>query len=815
MASLPASNSGGGGEMENSQNEVEYLLGIHDFKGRSDDELSLKKGDHIQVIENDAAFGDGWYIGRNLTTGEAGLFPKVFTTALILPQSQASPSTSSSIPTVLQQSLLQQQKPLESVEEPPKSVGEYFVNHQTTHSGPVHETLTDIDQAISEINNNAISLPSFDNIPEWTPYDVQRYFEHRGYDPSVTSQFVHHKITGAILLELELSFLKEIDITSFGTRFEISKDIKYLNSVHKRRLQQRQEEQQAASSSGSRHRKGGSSFDRNWTPPAKRSSSTGTGDSGYVGSNPQTPLSMVENSHGSKASNGSSVEENDTSMASTVTKRPGSRNSNRKQSFVEGMRLQHSRQGSYDTIRAGEEQPLSHVEEEDERIYMSSRHSRSESSMAFDTSFKRHSHSGSQQLNLDISFTQDPKKLRRRSSMISGLMGSSVTGGLASQPSTPGTQPPHGQNTSHPWNFDEYDSSSQNITPASLEDNNSTPSLRSPLSQEDLSQFPAVKSKKNLSQDSLKKTSTGGSSGSTGGGSSGTSTPFGKMKVLRQASSQHNLRKPLSKQQTSAFTEGIKKVTASESSKTADYSGWMSKRGGMGVGAWRSRYFTLHGTRLSYFTNFDDTKERGLIDITAHRVLPARDSEDKLVALYAASVGAGRHVFKIVPPAPGSRKGVTFTAPKIHYFAVETRQEMREWMSAIMKATIDRDESVPILSSCATPTVSLAKAQEMFAESRIKDEEMRAKMIESNGTTFNYGGGGENSSIDSSDTNSQRSSSRAGSSNTNSTSLKMSPPTSEVSDFMKSFGGEVRHLTTKTAGLKIVTDLENEAKNKR
>ncbi|ODV63437.1 Boi family PH domain-containing protein, partial [Ascoidea rubescens DSM 1968] len=149
--------------------------------------------------------------------------------------------------------------------------------------------------------------------------------------------------------------------------------------------------------------------------------------------------------------------------------------------------------------------------------------------------------------------------------------------------------------------------------------------------------------------------------------------------------------------------------------RTADHSGWMSKKGSSAVGPWKTRFFTLNHTRLSYFGSMKDTKEKGLIDITAHKVLPARD-DDKFVALYAATTGQGRYCFKLVPPAPGYKKGLTFTQPKVHYFAVDTKEEMRGWMAALMKATIDLDESIPIVSSCVTPTVTLQKAQELLAK---------------------------------------------------------------------------------------------------
>ncbi len=52
------------------------LLVIHDFVARSTDELSLAKGDRIELIERDDDFGDGWFLGRHLGNGGTGLFPE-------------------------------------------------------------------------------------------------------------------------------------------------------------------------------------------------------------------------------------------------------------------------------------------------------------------------------------------------------------------------------------------------------------------------------------------------------------------------------------------------------------------------------------------------------------------------------------------------------------------------------------------------------------------------------------------------------------------------------------------------------------------
>ena len=49
---------------------------LDDFEARSNDELSLSKGDRIELIERDDDFGDGWYLGKHTQNGKSGLFPE-------------------------------------------------------------------------------------------------------------------------------------------------------------------------------------------------------------------------------------------------------------------------------------------------------------------------------------------------------------------------------------------------------------------------------------------------------------------------------------------------------------------------------------------------------------------------------------------------------------------------------------------------------------------------------------------------------------------------------------------------------------------
>ncbi|KAF7615966.1 hypothetical protein F9C07_2072960 [Aspergillus flavus] len=201
-----------------------------------------------------------------------------------------------------------------------------------------------------------------------------------------------------------------------------------------------------------------------------------------------------------------------------------------------------------------------------------------------------------------------------------------------------------------------------------------------------------------------------------------------------------------SKKDTSAYTQGLEKKTPKEQMKGCDFSGWMKKKSSNLMTTWKPRLFVLRGRRLSYYYSEDDTEERGLIDITAHRVL--RADNDPLIALHATltgstasptspsgstadgpssdkasgsesslrgskPVGEGPFFFKLVPPKSGTSRTVQFTKPAIHYFQVDSIQEGRLWMAALMKATIERDMELPVETTNKQKTVSLKEARLM------------------------------------------------------------------------------------------------------
>ncbi|OTB15139.1 hypothetical protein K445DRAFT_12418 [Daldinia sp. EC12] len=194
------------------------------------------------------------------------------------------------------------------------------------------------------------------------------------------------------------------------------------------------------------------------------------------------------------------------------------------------------------------------------------------------------------------------------------------------------------------------------------------------------------------------------------------------------------------KQETSAYLRGLQKIGPREAMKDADYSGWMKKKSSHLMTTWKPRLFVLKGRRLAYYYSEDDTEEKGLIDISFHRVLPA--DNERLTGLHATLTGASNtpimpadsnlptladntavspvekgtdamFIFKLMPPRAGLSKAVNFTKPTIHYFAVPNLQQGRMWMAALVKATIDRDDTQPMTTTYQQKTISLAKARAM------------------------------------------------------------------------------------------------------
>ncbi|KAF3939894.1 hypothetical protein ABW19_dt0210375 [Dactylella cylindrospora] len=674
-------------------------------------------------------------------------------------------------------------------------------------------------ESSSEEDEDDDLMYSLDQVRSWTPAQVSAYFQEQQMPLNVCDKFEEQEISGSILLQLEMAHLKELEIGSFGKRFEVWKEIEKLKSMvglgagdsgvdldkgkqprnrssstpggmlprlpslHNRPPakkgslavpQTHQEEfeqdnmlrespttmspaspvpppksdvgsgaqsdgrsvstasfERGSSSGGQQIRAHGRdpSFDRNWTLKGhKPNDSTATGKSRFTGDS-------------GFASQTSSILANDRSYFSGDEGGKRDRNVLHKRANSSGG---HSKKSSYtdeSRSRSGNNSlappplqaalapgpPAQQFEDQVAHENLpSGLGTASPASLIYHNTVKgrKRSTSETQQMSLENQARQS-------------IVPTSMPGGKTLSVERPPNEPSAlGEEKRVPPNIQ----TRANIPHRSVSDGAEKAMAMSPMSQDTSSTLmspngsepsPSIKiiaeTPERRSHESKERNGS-------------------KDKKLRTVASASGIRQKSKKQMTSAYQEGLREVTPAQAAEEADFSGWMKKRGSSAVVAsWKSRFFVLKGRRLSYFYSMEDTKERGLIDITSHRVLPA--SDDRLVSLHAsvaaittstppsqassANPGNGKlapnvispptpqkggwFTFKLVPPAPGAAKGVMFTPPKLHYFATDSKQIGRQWMAAFMKATIDRDESAPVVSTFSANTISLAKARAMRA----------------------------------------------------------------------------------------------------
>jgi len=542
-------------------------------------------------------------------------------------------------------------------------------------------------------NTNDALSPS--NALSWTPEQVASHFTRLQFDKDVAEKFTKHQITGEILFELDLAHLKELEIDRFGTRFQIYKEIENLKNLSQKSGQQ-------------------DSSNRNFNGDIIPNNTVSRSNEEIRETPKEVPAAEQVGLMPSASIYGKGHERRRSNSLSDLSGL---------YKFGEGSQEMPS------TKMAHSARPSSSVYEPS--VY-SGNHQRGFSGSKTPTHHRRQS---STTAGLGANGHH-----RRHSSLFSFMSGNEEP--KAKPLEKPGTKSPI-KSADKPQETlkNNPNRSSTMISPS--KDKKRQSGFFSPQKIKSAFNSPDTSTSELDQRSSSPRNLFGKDEEPREGdkaieekrvGSDPTSA-ISRLKTLRTTSTQNFRNLTTSKKgKTSAFQEGIQEISPDEAIKTASYSGWMSKRSGNTL-SWRSRYFTLHGTRLSYFTSLKDKREKGLIDITAHKVMPAEQdsssNNDKYIALYASSTGSGRYCFKIVPPAPGFKKGLTFTQPKTHYFAVDTQEEMRGWMKALMTATIDIDDTVPVVSSCSTPTVSLSKAQELLAkareETKIKDDELRSK----------------------------------------------------------------------------------------
>lgn len=129
--------------------------------------------------------------------------------------------------------------------------------------------------------------------------------------------------------------------------------------------------------------------------------------------------------------------------------------------------------------------------------------------------------------------------------------------------------------------------------------------------------------------------------------------------------------------------------TALSRLQPVDAEGWVRKRGER-YNTWNPRYLVLKGGDLVVLRDPMADRIKSFVHMRGYKVISDEN------------VAPGRYGFKIV-----------HDTERTHSFAVDDAAVCRSWMKALMKATIDRDMSQPVISSYNNPTISLEEAQRL------------------------------------------------------------------------------------------------------
>ncbi|KAJ1018448.1 hypothetical protein NDA18_006601 [Ustilago nuda] len=134
-----------------------------------------------------------------------------------------------------------------------------------------------------------------------------------------------------------------------------------------------------------------------------------------------------------------------------------------------------------------------------------------------------------------------------------------------------------------------------------------------------------------------------------------------------------------------------------------DLEGWIKKKGER-YNSWKPRYLALKGPDLVILRDPHADKIKGYVNMNGYKVIADENTNP------------GKYGFKIL-----------HETEKPHYFSSEDPILVREWMKMLMKSTIGRDHSFPVISSYNYATICLKEAQRMNPPPRPPSPTSRAR----------------------------------------------------------------------------------------
>ncbi|KAA1097199.1 polar growth protein [Puccinia graminis f. sp. tritici] len=607
-------------------------------------------------------------------------------------------------------------------------------------------------------SNKPFAFGSFSSAfpDQWTVTEVSEWAKVKGLDEFTVGKFIEHEITGDVLLELDVNALKEIDLTAFGRRVRV---IKAIEELKKNVLHQKQSQPSPLSPLSDGIHLTSSSIDSSLQPSplsnprkefannqavrlstsAKQDHSTFPYQKAYhppaelsdreeelahQSSRDSTSRASAMQSHSKRPSDASGFssyrpQENENSNSSRDDLMTSSKklSSGYKRTSSPSGRPRQATFGNNDGIQTN------HQRNQSKATNDSSRRSRA-SSWAPVTETQENSLAdtdkapavldepivfGSPDPNVD----EKPKKVKKKKLGIQKPPGTASSAknkknSLESPDRLPAS--PDTPDRSH----DPPMTKSRTSFLGNLRVRKPPPKLGS--------QSPgSLGTVNNQVEGDPRPSSSSGNPSSMNGRHGRSLFHFGHEKV--QGQSQHQIQhlSPLAETKNSISSpiplDNDKEVddltggkrdgetrTALERIGTPDHMGWMRKKGEK-YPTWKLRYFILKGSNLYYLKTQNEIRIKGLIKLAGFKVVMDAD------------VHPGRYGFRIIHD-----NGST------HLFSADDSKLLRDWMKAMMKATIDRDWIAPVISSCNIRTIPIREAQKMFPPPRPPSPLSRARV---------------------------------------------------------------------------------------
>lgn len=624
-----------------------------------------------------------------------------------------------------QQYQQQQQQPKMPTTRPSRKASNvsYFDLHSVTEA---------IDMADNYQDNN-IPLPDVQNVLHWSPEEVTQYFLAKGFDDKTSNTFTKHQISGNILIELELPLLKELDMDSFGIRYQVYKEI---TNINKQLPQNQQRQQQESLSAPAMVGSYSNSSQQDINVQKRGNRIPNPIDTSRIPSDmiqdetlfesprkapkppqypspvqnlqsPQSPVGRISSKNvnspmrGRVASPSTIYEDasinfddsqtfndaNKMSRSNTVRsqRNPSGLSNNRPASMYN---VSNSRTSSvYNNVGMDDNRSMRNVSG-NSTYSPQMRHS-----LQFNSPKTMNNNNFAQFQNGGQQFgrQQQPENTQRRSHNHRKTNSVIVTG-QPKEDNAPVVARSKSTKNSNRFSRIFSFGSSPNINASKRTPNGSKNVTRTPTgnSFNGSSPRPNVSSMRTSSA-TLPVTSPHQTISRSGSGQYGTK----QMKSLPVRSSKQMARLPM---------DGPRFVELDDAINQSDMHGWMSMKKGDN-GSWKTGYFILQNSRLSWYSSKDDTKEEGVHDITNHRV-EKMDQGQRMTKWMAAARGKGDHCFKL------------YIDNILYYCAVDTKEDLKGWLRILLKSSISLDHTSPVMSTYSTTVLSLDTAKQMLQVAR-------------------------------------------------------------------------------------------------